>query len=164
MAGTSGDAVAYAHGMSGVPELVASLDRRLEELATEIHALETARAALCVMPSATKTDGKPRAGKPHRRASAKRVARKRAAVPLRAPELTRMLADAGSGLSASQIAQRTDAGYHRVLALLRELEASGQVRRAGTRRSTLWRTITDEERIAERAAELEALARGSRSR
>ena len=41
--------------------------------------------------------------------------------------------------------------------LLHELEAAGQVRRSGARRSTVWQLITDEERIAQRAAELERL-------
>jgi hypothetical protein len=35
-------------------------------------------------------------------------------------------------------------------------------RRTGSRRSTLWLLITDEERIAQRAAELERLAGGRR--
>jgi len=40
---------------------------------------------------------------------------------------------------------------------LHDLEAAGQVRRSGARRSTVWQLITDEERIAQRAAELERL-------
>jgi sugar-specific transcriptional regulator TrmB len=60
------------------------------------------------------------------------------------------------------IAERSGVSYSRVLALLRELEASGTVRRTGSRRSTRWLLITDEDRIAQRAAELERLfvARG----
>jgi hypothetical protein len=46
-----------------------------------------------------------------------------------------------------------------VLVLLRELEAAGRVRRSGQRRGTRWHAITDEERIAERAAELAALSK-----
>ena len=53
------------------------------------------------------------------------------------------------------IAEQAGAGYNPTLTLLRELEAAGQVRRSGSRRSTVWRLVTDEERIAERAAELE---------
>ena len=41
--------------------------------------------------------------------------------------------------------------------LLHELEAARQVRRSGARRSTVWQLITDEERIAARAAERERL-------
>jgi hypothetical protein len=69
--------------------------------------------------------------------------------------LERLLADTSVGLSANAIAQQVGAGYNRTLKLLRELEAAGQVRRSGSRRSTVWRLITEEEHIAQRAAELE---------
>jgi hypothetical protein len=49
-----------------------------------------------------------------------------------------------------------------MLARLGELESSGTVRRTGSRRSTLWLLITDEERIAQRAAELERLVNARR--
>ncbi|HXO06798.1 MAG TPA: hypothetical protein VN880_02130 [Solirubrobacteraceae bacterium] len=65
------------------------------------------------------------------------------------------MADTSVGLSANAIAQQVGAGYNRTLKLLRELEAAGQVRRSGSRRSTVWRLITEEEHIAQRAAELE---------
>ena len=45
----------------------------------------------------------------------------------------------------------------RVRAQLRDLEAAGRVRRTGDRRSTRWLLIVDEDRIAERVAELERL-------
>ena len=72
-----------------------------------------------------------------------------------AETLERLLAETSAGLSAKAIARQVGAGYNRTLKLLRELEASGQVRRAGSRRSTVWRLITEEEQIAQRAAELE---------
>ena len=62
------------------------------------------------------------------------------------------------------IAEEANADYAATLTLLRELEASGQVRREGARRSTAWRLITDEDRIAQRAAELERLAATSGTR
>ena len=89
----------------------------------------------------------------------KRSTRKRAATATRprsgggavgAETLERLLADTSTGLSANAIARRAGAAYSRTLKLLRELEAAGQVRRSGSRRSTVWRLITDEERIAER--------------
>jgi hypothetical protein len=94
----------------------------------------------------------------------KRSTRKRAATAtrrrpgggsVRAETLERLLADSAAGLSANAIARQGGAAYNRTLKLLHELEAAGQVRRSGSRRSTVWRLITDEERIAERAAELE---------
>jgi ribosomal protein S25 len=94
---------------------------------------------------------------PRRRAAAKATPKKRSGASLTAEQLERSLADVSSGLSAGAIAQRAGVGYSRVLALLRELEASGKVRRTGTRRSTLWLPITDEDRIAQRAAELQRL-------
>ena len=80
---------------------------------------------------------------------------RRAGVAVRSETLARLLADTSAGLSANAIAEQAGAGYNPTLKLLRELEAAGQVRRSGSRRSTVWRLITDEERIAERAAELE---------
>ena len=80
--------------------------------------------------------------------------RRRGAVA-RAETLDRLLADTSAGLSANAIAEQTGAGYNPTLKLLRELEAAGQVRRSGSRRTTVWRLITDEDPIAERAAEPE---------
>ena len=88
-------------------------------------------------------------------AAANGTRRRRAGVAVGAETLERLLADTSAGLSASAIAQQARAGYDPILKLLRELEAAGRVRRSGSRRSTVWRLITDEERIAERAAELE---------
>jgi hypothetical protein len=102
------------------------------------------------------------APKPRRRAAAKATPNKRSVGSLTAEQLERLLADASSGLSAGAIAQRAGVGYSRVLALLHELEASGKVGRTGTRRSTLWLLITDEDRIAQRAAELERLVGAGR--
>jgi hypothetical protein len=65
-----------------------------------------------------------------------------------AEALERLLADTSAGLSANAIAKRAGAGYARTLKLLHQLEAAGHVRRLGVRRSTIWRLITDEERIA----------------
>ena len=94
-----------------------------------------------------------------RRSPAPRARRaRRPAATLRPADLERLLAAADTGLSASAIAEQAGARYQATLGLLRELETSGQVRREGSRRSTVWRLVSDEERIAERAAELERLA------
>jgi hypothetical protein len=71
--------------------------------------------------------------------------------------LERLLGDTSAGLSANAIAKQAGAGFARTLKVMHELEAAGQVRRSGARRSTVWQLITDEERIAERVAELERL-------
>jgi hypothetical protein len=69
-----------------------------------------------------------------------------------------MLRDFG-GLSAVAIAKRGNSSYGRVRSQLRDLEAAGRIRSSGSRRTSLWRLVTDEERITERAAELEASRR-----
>jgi hypothetical protein len=185
--------------MSFLPELVCSIERRLDELAAEIASLEEARDALrtasptadvaqarvtrpgrrratrsrtasvpeSVAPTAgngavaaaavAAIDVKSNTQKKRRRRRAKSAPRRPVAPMLPPADLEQMLARAASGLSASEIALETDAGYSGVLKLLRELESSGRVRRTGSRRSTLWRLVTDDERIAERAAELERL-------
>ena len=186
--------------MSDIPQLLAAIDGRLADLAAEITALETARAALdgprtigrspagATDAITARTRGRPR--RPRRTPSPKRTesasgttsepaisvhddestttpkrstpkaaARgtrpRRAGVAAQTETLERLLADTSAGLSANAIAEQAGADYNPTLKLLRKLEAAGQVRRAGSRRSTVWRLITDEERIAERAAELE---------
>jgi hypothetical protein len=60
------------------------------------------------------------------------------------------------GLTTSALAEKTGGSRDHVLRLLRELETAGRVRRTGQRRGTRWQMITDEDRIRERAAALEA--------
>ena len=187
--------------MSDIPQLVAVIDDRLTELAAEITALESAKAALdgarTVDPSparaanamTSRSPARPRrpqrtgsplpaepaasgaapkpvtsvrhdagAVSPTRstgKAAAKRTRRRRGRTAVGAETLERLLANTSSGLSTNVIAEQAGAGYTAILKLLHELEAAGDVRRSGSRRSTLWRLITDEERIAARAAELE---------
>ena len=59
-------------------------------------------------------------------------------------------------MTTSALAERANGNRVQILAVLRELEAAGRIRRTGQRRSTRWRAITDEERIQKRAAELAA--------
>jgi sugar-specific transcriptional regulator TrmB len=65
-----------------------------------------------------------------------------------------MLLESGEGLSAIAIAKQAPAPYSRVVVVLRELEAAGRARREGSRRTSRWVAVTDEERIHARAAEL----------
>ena len=187
--------------MSDIPQLLAAIDTRLAELAAEITALETAKAALDGprtigrspsgatdamaarsrrrprrprrTPSPKTTEPAASGATPEpvmsvhddgstttpksstRKAAANRTRPRRAGVAVRTQTLEQLLADTSAGLSASVIAERAGTGNNPILKLLRELEAAGQVRRSGSRRSTVWRLVTDEERIAERAAELE---------
>jgi DNA-binding MarR family transcriptional regulator len=72
-----------------------------------------------------------------------------------------LLQESEDGLSLVALARRVGVSEAKVSDRLRSLERSGEVRRSGPRRTSLWRRVTDEERIAERAAEL---ARVSQSR
>jgi len=56
---------------------------------------------------------------------------------VKAEQLEQLLADVTAGLSAGAMAERAGVSYSQVLARLRELEASGKVRRTGSRRPTL---------------------------
>jgi hypothetical protein len=96
-----------------------------------------------------------------RRARAKAIRSEKRTEVLLAGKLELMLRESADGLSATTIAKRSNAGYTQVLDLLRDMEKNGQIRRTGSRRTSLWRLITDEERIAERTAELESLIRTS---
>ncbi|OAI40063.1 hypothetical protein AYO39_00185 [Actinobacteria bacterium SCGC AG-212-D09] len=69
-----------------------------------------------------------------------------------------MLAES-EGLTTTAIAKEAGAERDQVLALLRDLEAAGRVRRTGERRGTRWHAITDDDRIKERAAELAGRSR-----
>ena len=57
-------------------------------------------------------------------------------------------------MSTSDLATATNRRPDQVLGLLRELEKADQIRRSAERRGTRWHLITDEDRIAARAAEL----------
>jgi hypothetical protein len=177
--------------MSYLVSLVASIDRRLDQIAEEIAqltrdrtALEKAAAdaasahrvsqdAVAAPPPAKPANRRTahprngnsaraqvRAGKngARRAGSTAPRATRRGTATLSQEELERILGDAENGLSASTIADQAGAGYQATLSLLRELEAKGAVRREGSRRSTRWRLLTDEDWIAERTAELERLA------
>jgi len=62
-------------------------------------------------------------------------------------------------MTTSALAERAGVSRGQILSLLRELEATGRIRRTGQRRSTRWHAITDEERIQKRTAELSALSK-----
>jgi DNA-binding GntR family transcriptional regulator len=70
--------------------------------------------------------------------------------------LTELLGRSGAGLSAPALAKQTTASVDQIRGLLKDLEAAGKVRRTGHRRGTRWHVITDEDWIAQRAAELAA--------
>ena len=68
------------------------------------------------------------------------------------------------GSTTTALARIAGADQAQALTLLRELESAGSVRRTGQRRGTRWFPYTDEDRIRERAAELEKQSRAARAR
>lgn len=153
-------AVRTIRGMRTTQDIVESIDNRLRDLNQEIETLTAARAALDAdeARSGARVDrAVAPAAAPAARSARRRTRRPRAAtggevVP--AGRLEVLLSENG-GLTTSVLAERTNGNRDQVLTLLRELEAAGRVRRTGQRRSTRWHAITDEDRIRERAAELE---------
>jgi hypothetical protein len=151
--------------MTSIDQLVSSIDTRLQDLAGEIAQLEDARKTLAangVAPSApapTRTHRKP--SKPSK--PAKPTKPTKATKALLAGQLHKILADS-DGITTSAIAKQADADPAQVLVLLREAEASGDARRTGERRGTRWHAITDEDRIAARAAELASQSKRTRAR
>jgi predicted Rossmann fold nucleotide-binding protein DprA/Smf involved in DNA uptake len=156
--------------MASIDQIAHSLDGRIAELTGEIDSLERARHALTNDGSsrASVAEHVPEASAPRaapttraRRASNPRKRSKKTVV-LPAGKLETLLAAADDGISASAIAEEENASYDQVLTLLRELEQAGRVRRTGSRRTSRWRVVTDDERVAARAAELEARSRAAK--
>ena len=125
----------------------------------------TASAKTTTTPSKTTTTEKPAKRTTATGKSATATTNGRARRTRRAPAKRRgevvpagklvSLLGAGNGMSTADLTAQTGGDRQQLLTLLRELEAAGQVRRSGERRSTVWHVITDEDRIAERVAQLE---------
>jgi hypothetical protein len=168
--------------MKTTQEIVKSIDVRLRQLNLEISTLNAARSALdgresqspanvadrrrasprttsrFSRPSREKSAEVSREPAPRPRKRAQRTSRPRATPvpsPLSAERLESLLS-ANGGLSTSALAEQANGNRDQVLRLLRELEAVGRIRRTGQRRGARWHAITDEDRIRERAAELES--------
>jgi hypothetical protein len=140
------------------PEIVTSIDRRLSEAKIEIAQLEGARRAL-INGVAPTVKGVAPAVKPKPRQAPRKTTRRKAGGPtsevVPAGKLTALL-DGSAGMSTSELAKATNGRADQILSLLRELEQADQVRRSGQRRGTRWHLISDEDRVAARAAEIAA--------
>lgn len=137
-----------------IADIITNIDQRLVQTRAEVARLEGARQALI--------DGAPPVAPPKRRrashstpAASRRRPRYEA---VSADELT-VLLDGSEGMSTSELATASDGKRDQILARLRELENADQIRRTGVRRATRWHLITDEERIAARAAQIAAQRR-----
>jgi hypothetical protein len=132
-------------------DIVTSIDQRLTEAKAEIAQLEDARQALINGDASAVKPKAPRV--PPKRKPRKTVHRENEVVP--AGKLTALL-DGSAGMSTSELARATNGKPGQILSLLRELEKTDQIRRTGQRRGTRWHLITDEDRVAARAAEIAA--------
>jgi hypothetical protein len=129
-----------------INDIVMNIERRLAEANAEVAHLEGARLALLN-------------GSPSTPARKPPAARRKPATPtyevVPAGKLTALLTGT-EGMRTAELAKATKGARAQVLALLKEQETAGEVRRTGTRAATRWHVITDEDRIAARAAELTA--------
>jgi hypothetical protein len=137
-----------------ITDIVTNIDGRLVEVHAEVQHLEAARAAL--------TNGsQPAVAATPRRARRRSAGLAHQAVPV--GKLTAILADS-QGMRTRELATATNGDPAQVLVLLKEQESAGRVRRTGTRAATRWHVITDEDRIAARAAELASRSTRKRAR
>jgi hypothetical protein len=133
-------------------DIVKNIDQRLGQLQGEISKLESARRTLL--------DGAQPAPAPKpRRARRKTTQPSPQVVP--AGKLMTLLGRS-EGMTTRELATATNGDAIQLLALLKEQEEAGQLRRSGTRRATRWHLITDEDRLAARAAEIAAQSKRSR--
>src|SRR6202012_3731206 len=135
-------------------DIVTSIDQRLVQAKAEIAQLESPRTALINGDAPTAPTVTRRARRPTRTATRRRTVRRDSEV-VPAGKLTALL-DGSAGMSTSELAKATRGKPDQILALLRELEKSEQIRRTGERRGTRCHLITDEDRVAARAAEIAA--------
>jgi hypothetical protein len=146
-----------------ITDIITSIDQRLTEAQAEIARLDGARRALTndgARQALTNDVAPARTPKP-RRAPRKTTRTAQTIVP--AGKLTALL-DGSPGMSTPQIANATNGKPNQILALLRDLESDNQIRRSGQRRGTRWHLITDEDRVAARAAEIAAQSNRRRAR
>ena len=131
--------------MTDTLEVAQAIDERLAEARKEIATLEAAREAM--------TNGSSAGASARTRRQTGGTARPRATRAV-APAALEELLGATDGMTSVALANLAGARRLNVLALLRELEGQGRVRRSGQRRGTRWHLVTDEDRVAARAAQL----------
>jgi hypothetical protein len=120
----------------------------------------TAAPAAPVTPAAPAATAAAAAPAPRKRKAAPKKAAK-AVVPLE--KLLKVVGDK-PGMTTTTIAKETGGDQSVLLELLKESEQKGEVRRQGQRRATSWYLITDEDRIAARAAQIAAQAKSGGGR
>jgi hypothetical protein len=134
-----------------------AIEREVTALRRTLATLESDREAPRVRPAKRRIDVAP----PTRPRRARR-AKTAEVVPL--GKLEQLLGRSRGGLSAAAIAKETNGSPGQIRALLKDLEAAGKARRTGERRGTRWSVITEDDWIAQRAAELERRSSSRRER
>jgi 3-oxoacyl-ACP reductase-like protein len=124
--------------------------------ATPAATAAAAPATTAAAPTVAATPAAPAAPRKRRAAPGKAV---KSVVPLE--KLLKVVGD-NPGMTTTSIANQTGGDQSVLLQLLKESEQKGEVRREGQRRATSWYRVTDEDRIAARAAELAAQSKSAR--
>lgn len=152
--------MAPGNGRVTTTELEQTIQDRLDVLHREMALLEVARDQLQGDGSGS---AQPTVSRPAAVRRTRRARRRRSGEAVPASKLEGLLAE-HSGITTTALAELANGGRDQVLGVLRELEAAGLARRIGQRRGTRWHAITDEDRVAARAAELERQSKRARSR
>lgn len=130
--------------MTHALEVAEAIDERLAEARQEIATLEAAREVM------TQRGSGGRSARTRRQTG--RTARPRATKAV-SPAALEELLGGEDGMTSVTLANRAGGRRLQVLALLRELEGQGRVRRSGQRRGTRWHLVTDDDRIVGRAVQ-----------
>ena len=134
----------------------------MAEIEREVGVLKQARNELLDGARATKLTRRVERPNKRRRATRRRPSVNRASTKQAvSAEAIGQLLVGGERLTTAAVANQAGADRETVLVLLRQLEAEGRVRRSGQRRAIRWFRFTEEDAIAERAADLAA---GSKAR
>ena len=142
--------------MPDIAQILDAIEQRLTQARAEIDSLTTARGILAGEPASTPARSRTTESAPRRRRATSRRSRRADEHPEQTIEA--LLGESTDGISAVALSKRAGMGYARVLHRLHELESAGTVLSTGTKRTSLWRLVTDEDRIAKRVAELERAA------
>lgn len=146
--------------MPDIAQILDAIEQRLTQAHAEIDSLTTARSILADRPAAAPSPAVAAESAPARRRRSPDRSSRRPRRAAEHPEQTieALLGDSADGISAVALSKRAGMGYARVLTRLHELESAGTVVSTGANRTSLWRLVTDEDRIAKRVAELEQAA------
>lgn len=157
--------------MSTAHEISETIADRIREAKLQITTLQAARAALVTdtpRPSPPPT-GRPATPDPvgsvtpsSTRERPSPRSRSRRSGNLVAGRLEDLLRASEHGLSLVALAAAAEVSDAKVRHRLHELQREGGVRNSGSRRTSRWHLVSDEDRVAERAAELERMSAPSR--